>query len=559
MLAKQLAIGSTPGSLVTYLFGAGRANEHTDQRLIAGSAGVMTTFGAVDVAADREAQGALAREFDGAWRQVRRERGLPLEVPEGEQQRGAARGDRVYHATLSLSADEGALSDEEWARAARMFVVEMGFVDSKDGVADCAWMAVHHGASKEGNDHLHIAVNLVREDGRRASIHQSKRRTAQAGARVAGAMGKDIAFDPEVSSGIGNIPRAELERARREQRDADRVLIRRRLAGAAWQASNEAEFVRAARASGVILRPRYAEGAMVRVVGYSAALDHGGKAVWFAPSKLDRSLGLPVLRERYGWGLDAQMQAVSVWRERAGAKQPGVAGLRLPVADEIKRVRSALVRSNPGVSWRQASTDLSAMLGQWSVQAEGGRGGHLARASDALSRASQPRRGTPREATIEAARTVIDVMAAASKDDTVATLALIMQAMQLAESVARCADAERELQAARKVYEDAVLPLNIEGGDRRSEEFLARLAELDEESLQVMRDTAQLPREGLPERRPGKVDWSRLQPETRAALGHSAPSTGYSRVTVPVGTTAVPTYRQSGRGWGAEREHGYGR
>lgn len=134
-----------------------------------------------------------------------------------------------------------------------------------------------------------------------------------------------------------------------------------------------------------------------------------------------------------------------------------------------------------------------------------------------------------------------------------------MQLMQLAESVARCADAECELQAARKVYEDAVLPLNIEGGDRRSEEFLARLAELDEESLQVMRDTEQLPREGLPERRPGKVDWSRLQPETRAALGHSAPSTGYSRVTVPVGTTAVPTYRQSGRGWGAEREHGYGR
>lgn len=54
-----------------------------------------------------------------------------------------------------------------------MFVVEMGFIDDKNGLADCAWLAVHHGSSKDGNDHVHIAVNLVREDGRRADIHQS--------------------------------------------------------------------------------------------------------------------------------------------------------------------------------------------------------------------------------------------------------------------------------------------------------------------------------------------------------------------------------------------------
>ncbi|RCO08042.1 relaxase, partial [Bacilli bacterium] len=57
--------------------------------------------------------------------------------------------------------------------------------------ADCAWLAVHHGQSKDGNDHIHIAVNLVREDGRRASIHQSKRRTAEAGAEIARMFGKE--------------------------------------------------------------------------------------------------------------------------------------------------------------------------------------------------------------------------------------------------------------------------------------------------------------------------------------------------------------------------------
>src|SRR5699024_3223110 len=105
-----------------------------------------------------------------------------------------------------------------------------------------------------GNDHLHIAVNLVRDDGRRASIHQSKRRTAQAGARVAGALGKDAAFDSELSSGIGNASRAEWERSQKQQRDTDRVLLRRRLAAAAFGASSEADFVRTARGMGVLVR-----------------------------------------------------------------------------------------------------------------------------------------------------------------------------------------------------------------------------------------------------------------------------------------------------------------
>ena len=73
-------------------------------------------------------------------------------------------------------------------------------------------------------------------------------------------VGKEAVYDPEVSSGIGNIPRAEWERARREKRDADRLIIRRRLAGAALGARNEAEFVRTARAAGVVLRPRFTKG-----------------------------------------------------------------------------------------------------------------------------------------------------------------------------------------------------------------------------------------------------------------------------------------------------------
>ena len=47
----------------------------------------------------------------------------------------------------------------------------MGFTEIS-GKADCRWVAVRHGLSKAGNDHIHIAVNLVREDGAKASMHQ---------------------------------------------------------------------------------------------------------------------------------------------------------------------------------------------------------------------------------------------------------------------------------------------------------------------------------------------------------------------------------------------------
>lgn len=511
MLAKQLAIGSTPASLVTYLYGPGRANEHTDQRLIAGSSALVAGFGPLDVAADREAQAMLAREFDGAWRQVRRERGLRLEPVEGERVQGAARANRVFHATLSLAKEEGALTDQQWARAAEHFVKRMGFVDSTEG-ADCAWLAVHHGQSKDGNDHIHIAVNLVREDGRRASIHQSKRRTAEAGAEIARMFGKEAVYDAEVSSGIGNIPRAEWERARRENREADRVLIRRRLAGAALGARNEAEFVRAARASGLVLRPRFAKGGVGAVEGYSAALAGGSKQEWFAPSKLDRSLGLPMLRQRYGWSIDEQLQAVAVWRERSRGTS---SHMRLPVVDEVRKLRADLAGPGGHMKWRRAAHDASAVLGAWSVEAEGDRrGGYLGRASDALARAAQPRRNTPREVAAEGMQTLIAVGAALSPNDTASRMAVLMQAMQLVETLRRLADAEKDVTTARAQFQRALMPLQAEArvlGPEVRKEQLANMSDDARSALLTAMGDPSAPRRG-----PGAAPTA-AQPPTRRA------------------------------------------
>lgn len=524
MLAKQLAIGSTPASLVKYLYGPGRSDEHTNQRMLAGSPQLMAMAGALDLTADAEARAALARQFDGAWRQVRREKGLPLMPDEGETLRGVARADRVYHATLSLGPKDGALSDEQWTQAARDFVREMKFVDTREG-ADCAWMAINHGDSKHGNDHIHIAVSLVREDGTRANINRSKLRTAQAGARIAAKLGMEVAFEEGVSSGIGNVSRAEYERAQREQRDADRVLVRRRLAGASWHSQSEAEFVRAARASGLLVRPRYAEGGLVKVSGYSVALADSGKTIWFAPSKLDKSLGLRALRENGGWDFAGQMQAVPVWRESARGKQGGE-HLRLPLEDEIKRVRVTLAQEHTEVHWRRAATDASKILGAWSVQAEGSRGGYLGKASDALSKASQPRHRTAGEALMDAATTMSTVTAAYSKNDTVAQLAVLMQLMRLAEAVARSAAAEREARQAREVYERAVVPLNIQAGLVSYRRDQQQLATLDPELAEVVRVS------GVARSKPRgeQIDYSILSPETVKVL-RGTPSRALPRST----------------------------
>ncbi|WP_422117806.1 relaxase/mobilization nuclease domain-containing protein [Brachybacterium sp. UNK5269] len=459
MIGKQIAVGTGPGSLVSYLFGPGRHNEHEQQRLVAGSSMIEAGFSGVDLAGDPNARHALAQEFDAAWRQVRRERGLPLIPVDGETARGAARADRVFHAVLSLGEREGALPDEKWAELAREFVQQMDFTDSKNG-ADCAWMAVHHGSSKDGNDHLHIAVNLVRDDGRRWNDRQSKRRTAQAAARVAAKHSLEVTFDSELSSGIGNVSRPEWERARAENREPDRVIARRIVEGASLTASSEADFVRTARAAGLIVMPRRGTAVGASPTGYSVKVRDSEGGIFYSPSKWDKQLGLDKLRERYGWGLRSQVEAIDVWHERKTL--PVGSAFRLPVADKIRDMRSALESERPDVHWRRAAREASTVLGAWSVQADAPQDKYLARASDALLKAAQPRRSTGREIVAGAAQTMVSVSQAASPNDTASRLALLMQMMQLVDAIARRADAERDLARAREQLAAAAVPLVAE-------------------------------------------------------------------------------------------------
>nr|WP_242703300.1 relaxase/mobilization nuclease domain-containing protein [Paenarthrobacter ureafaciens] len=73
-------------------------------------------------------------------------------------------GGHVWHCSLSLRAEEGDLTDQKWADIAQDFMDEMGFTETS-GRAPAQWVAIRHGHSKAGNDHIHIAASMVREDG----------------------------------------------------------------------------------------------------------------------------------------------------------------------------------------------------------------------------------------------------------------------------------------------------------------------------------------------------------------------------------------------------------
>lgn len=193
------------------------------------------------------------------------------------------------------------------------------------------------GVSTNGDDHIHVVVNLVREDGTKASVHDDFKR-AQTAARApevkhdleplesARAQRATRGYDPaEREAQAPARARAKYERAARatlyvrpewsalpaaerqglitaEMRvDQPRYLLAVKVRGCATASTDEAEFVRRMRRSGLLVRARFADGRTDVVTGYSvaerpvAASDRSGTA----GNALGRDLALP--RLRHAW------------------------------------------------------------------------------------------------------------------------------------------------------------------------------------------------------------------------------------------------------------------
>ncbi|WP_232784477.1 relaxase/mobilization nuclease domain-containing protein, partial [Carbonactinospora thermoautotrophica] len=216
--------GSKPVGLVAYLFGPGRFNEHTDPHIVAAAESLGVADG--QRLTDREVR-ALGKELDAPKRLY------GTEFP----------GGYVWHCSLSIPAEDRTLSDEEWAVVARELVDRLGF-SAASGKAPCRWVAVRHGLSRAGNDHIHLVVNLIREDGTKASIWNDRRIASRVCAEFERRYGLRI-VEGRTGAGMPGVSRAETEVAQRAGRpEPARLRLARIVRGCAVAAKTEAEFVR---------------------------------------------------------------------------------------------------------------------------------------------------------------------------------------------------------------------------------------------------------------------------------------------------------------------------
>src|SRR5260221_14472447 len=149
--------GTNAARLLYYLYGPGKANEHTDPHRVAGFSDPAD----------------LEPERRGGSRNFRRLAGLlaqPLAALAGP---GYARP--VWHCAARAAPDDRLLSDAEWAQVAAGVMDRTGLSPAGDELG-VRWVAVRHAA-----DHVHLVATLAREDGTRPRIWNDFYRVRGAG------------------------------------------------------------------------------------------------------------------------------------------------------------------------------------------------------------------------------------------------------------------------------------------------------------------------------------------------------------------------------------------
>src|SRR5690606_22078305 len=416
------------------------------------------------------------------------------------------KGGHVWHCSLSLRADEGTLTDGDWGKIARDFIAAMEFDDNQGTKAPCRWVAVRHGVSTNGNDHIHIAVNLVREDGTKASVHNDFRR-AQAAARAletkygleelesVRAERATRGYDPaEREAQARARARAKYERARtkmdagtppwerldgmeRQARiaaelrtDQPRYLLSLKVRGCATASRSEAEFVRRLRREGLLVRPRYAEGRTDVITGYSVAArpEAGERPIWYGGGQLGRDLSLPRLRDGWEDTPTGAMDAAAEWNAAKRGRRVVAPGREATeprprqwveqqerLSKLVDRLSEVPVEDRD--TWATVARQTAGALAAWANATEE-TPGDLAAAAEALSRSAQTYRRTVRP---EKARTIaisgaamLLASAARGGQGTVAQAVMLRQLIRLSERVADAAVAARDARQARLISED---------------------------------------------------------------------------------------------------------
>lgn len=407
-MIAAISEGGNSAGLMQYLVGQGRANEHENPHLVAGSDVIMRRWGAWDRLS--AAQGfEIAKYVDQFMsetgvKSMGKRRVFNDETGEREVIEGPV-ANHVWHCSLSLSPREAAQGDERWQQIARDFADQMGFTGA-DGKAACRWVAVHHGSAKNGGDHIHIMVNVIREDGTKWNRYQDQPKAMRACNKLEHKYGLEVIEAREHARGARSDTAADLRAsARRGQDRTDREILLPRVRAAATSATSERDFVLRLRELGVRARPRFARGRTDVVVGYSVALHKpkGHKAQWYAGGKIARDLTLNRLRTRWPDTPASAQHAVDTWRDAwkgtLPARETVASSTQLKaraVALEVYRTRLAGIDPTDATALADATTDVAGLLAAVAHGYEPGtpERAMMERASQAVGRHAQTKTRT---------------------------------------------------------------------------------------------------------------------------------------------------------------------
>jgi hypothetical protein len=282
-MVPDVSTGSRSRGLLSYLFGPGRRDEHTDPHIV----GAFAMPGLPDPGrAPLDQHHQLLTELADYLDQ-------PVRVR--EQRMGEKVPQHVWHCPVRTAPGDRYLTDEEWAQVARRIVHATGIAPDGDDAA-CRWIAVRH-----AEDHIHIMATTVREDGRRPRTNRDGQR-AQAECRK---IEKELGLRRLKSGDFTSAPMptsAEQAKAQRAGRtETTREWLRDQAYTAAAAARDEADYFSTLGALGIKVKYRLGPQSG-EVTGYSLAApdDTNGEdePVYFGGSALAPDLSLNRLRER---------------------------------------------------------------------------------------------------------------------------------------------------------------------------------------------------------------------------------------------------------------------
>ncbi|MFD4356821.1 relaxase/mobilization nuclease domain-containing protein [Nocardia sp. NPDC058518] len=410
------------------------------------------------------------------------------------------RDGNVWHCSLSLHRDEGRISDEKWSAIAHAFVKKMELDDPSSARASARWVAIHHGPSAGGNDHIHIAASAVREDGTRVNTYKDFSRAHRACRELEEQFGLRVVIgrhDGRTSRGYhraqlyaaaraAGIPRGQVKEAVRNAtleptRDTDERIVRASLAASC----NEAEFVGHLRNQGMLFyRSRDKSTGEVRGWCVGSPRDGARGAVLSSGGTIAKDLTLPRLRNNWDDTPEDREAAERAWAEAEDAYARYMDGdtsavgrvaplpQPLPAADramknhamlaEARRwsERFARIPATDGVAFAAAARQAAGVFSAWSLASEP-KPGVMARAAKTLSRYAQlPAHldgavpSIQRRDDLSGWATIL-LASRASADPTLANAALLKQIGRTVEAISRAADARGEAGRARELADVA--------------------------------------------------------------------------------------------------------